>query len=151
MSWLSGLLSTDIFISIGEWGSICQHWPQKTANFCGHGLRRLPWQWDEWTINGTESYTKTLSMFLCIRWIHSSAVLAVLLRDKNDDTEPEMYPVWNTLRFEKSKWNITDIQMMVRHPHHLNIHLFSFVTWLYVWGIIKDICPMNNTKIVGSN
>ena len=36
--------SAEIFISTGEWGSRCQHWPTKTVNFCGQGLRRFPWQ-----------------------------------------------------------------------------------------------------------
>ena len=40
VSWLSGLLSAEIFISTGEWGSRCQHWPTKTVNFCGQAHRR---------------------------------------------------------------------------------------------------------------
>ena len=51
VSWLSDLLSAEIFISIGEWGvqmppltAENRHFlrPLKTAIFCGQGLRR-PW------------------------------------------------------------------------------------------------------------
>ena len=47
-SWLSGLLSAEIFISTGEWGgggggSRRQHWPRKTVNFCGQDLWGFPW------------------------------------------------------------------------------------------------------------
>ena len=47
VSWLSGLLSAEIFISTGEWGggggSDANTDRIKTTNFCGQGFRRFPW------------------------------------------------------------------------------------------------------------